>query len=93
MWKDEKETSEQVLGRELLESRAVMGITGGDAKRNLLARTGPLPLAVTFMRTTGLRGLAGLVIGHSSKERGNVIATINQSANYMFIKKKGKGQQ
>lgn len=53
MWEDEKETSEQVLGRELLESRAVMGITGGDAKRNLLGRTGPLPLARHFYEDHG----------------------------------------
>ena len=33
------------LGCELLESRAVMGITGGDAERNLLGRTGPLRVA------------------------------------------------
>lgn len=78
------------LGCELLESRAVMGITGGEAERNFLGRTEPLPFTITFMRTTGLRRLAGLDIGHSNKERGNVIATINQSANYMFIKKKGK---
>lgn len=41
------------MGRELLESRAVMGITGGDAKRNLLARTGPLPLARHFYEDHG----------------------------------------
>lgn len=36
------------LGCELLEYRAVMGITGGDAERNLLGRTGPLRLARHF---------------------------------------------
>ncbi len=36
------------LGCELLESRAVMGITEGDAERNLLGRTGPLWLARHF---------------------------------------------
>lgn len=53
MWEDEKEMSEQVLGCELLESRAVMGITGGDAKRYLLGRTGPLPLACHFYEDHG----------------------------------------
>lgn len=42
------------LGCELLESRAVMGITGGDAERNLLGRTGAFTVSpVTFMGTTG----------------------------------------
>lgn len=36
------------LGCELLESRAVMGITEGDAERNLLGRTGSLRLAHHF---------------------------------------------
>lgn len=54
-----------------------MEITEGDAERNLLGRTGPLRLRpVTFMGTTGLRGLAGLAIGHSNKERGNVITAM-----------------
>lgn len=37
------------LGRELLESRAVMGITEGDAERNLLGRTGPLRLSLSLL--------------------------------------------
>lgn len=38
---------------ELLESRAVMGITEADAKGNLLGRAGPLWLARHFYREQG----------------------------------------
>lgn len=43
-----RKSVDRFLGCELLESRAVMGITEGDAERNLLGRTGPLRLARDF---------------------------------------------
>lgn len=89
MGQDGKEASEQVSGCELLESRAVMGITGGDAERAAcMVEQGPYRYPVTFTGTTGLRGRPGLAIGRGNKETGNIIGTINHTANYMFIKKK-----
>lgn len=43
------------LGCEPLESRAVMGITGGDAERNLLGGTGTLQLAPHFYWDPGAK--------------------------------------
>lgn len=59
----------RLLGCELLESRAVMGITGGDEERNLIEEglyRSPIPL----YEDQGAESEAALVIGHSSKEGG-----------------------
>lgn len=52
-WEKTRRTEQVFLGCELLESRAVMGITEGDAERNLLGRTGPLWLARHVYRDQG----------------------------------------
>ena len=44
---------EQVWGCERLESRVVMGITGGHAERNSLGRMGPSPSARHFYEDHG----------------------------------------
>lgn len=66
------------LGCELLESRAVMGITAGNTERNFFWQNRVFS-PVTFMGTTGMRGPTGLAIGHSNKESGNVITAIKTS--------------
>lgn len=89
-----KEESEQVLGCELLESRAVMGITGAKAERSWPGGRGPLPLAYHFYgdRGAGRTGcLSHWTLQQGKRESNNSRKkTINHGANYMFIKKKGK---
>lgn len=53
---------------ELLESRAVMGITGGDAERNLLGRTGSLRSARHFYLDRGAERAGWF--SHSTRQQG-----------------------